>query len=502
MLPAKYLALALAVVIFLLLLIFAGFFLVPWPWKKKEKVEDEKVEESTVEEVKVKKPVKRYIIRAIAVVLAVALVAVDVVGIQMIQKVEDTFNNLLEDDDEVEEFIIGVYVRADDEAQNLEDVKDYSMGYSLGYDRNNTRNAINLIEEKLDCNLKLEEYPYIIEMVDAVLAGEKDAFILSESYLTILEDQEEYYDIMDKIKCVYECVVTVKTETTEREEDETETETEIDEFVITEDPFILYIAGTDTRGSGLKNVRNDVNILAAVNPKTKQVLLVNTPRDYYVEITVSENGDRDKLTHCGIYGINCSIETLEHLYGEDISYYTYINFKGFKRLIDAVGGVEVYSKKSFYTTEGHHYIKKGTNLLNGEVALAYARDRFSYSDGDSARGRNQMDIVKGLIDKLSKENLLLKYGDILDAMGKYFACDLTQEEISSLVKMQLDDLAEWEVYTYTVTGEGKRRTTYSMPNFKAYVMIPDEGSIEHAKMLMHKVFDGETIEEDDLKYKK
>lgn len=271
-------------------------------------------------------------------------------------------------------------------------------------------------------------------------------------------------------------------------------------FVITEDPFLVYISGTDTRGSGLNNLRNDVNILAAVNPTTKQVLLINTPRDYYVEISVSEDGKRDKLTHCGIYGIDCSIDTLEHLYDQEIKYYTQINFKGFKRLVDAVGGVEVYSSKSFYTTEGNFKIKKGMNLLNGEMALAYVRDRYSYSDGDAARARNQMDVIKGIIKKLSSGVLLTKYADILDSMGKYFNCSLDEKEIASLVKMQLGDMAEWDVKSFAVTGTGAKKYTYSIPKQKAYVMVPDEASVEFAHELIDRIFAGEALSEEDLKY--
>ena len=189
MLPMKYLGLAGLAVVFILIIIAVFFFLIPGKAKKSAK----------------------YLIRGIGVLLAVSLVAVDVVGIQMVNKFEETMKELndgADDEVKVEEFVIGVYVRVDDKAESLEDVKRYDIGYSLSYDRNNTRKAISVIENDLDRNLKLEEYNDIFEMVDKVLAKEKDAFILSAAYMDIIEGHEGYSDISDKVKCIHECVVT------------------------------------------------------------------------------------------------------------------------------------------------------------------------------------------------------------------------------------------------------------------------------------------------------
>lgn len=468
-LPMKYLGLLILAVVFLLLIIFVFFFLLQ----------------------KKMKNVVKYVVRTIGMLLAISLVLVDVVGIQMVYKFEETMDNLVEEEDEVvkiEEFVIGVYVRADDKAENLDDVKRYDFGYSLAYDRNNTRKAINVIENELDRNLKLEEYNNIFEMVDKVLAEEKDAFILSSAYLDIMEEQEGYTDISDKIKCIYECTVTSETEVAEKEETP---------FDITKDPFVVYVSGHDTTFAA-KRANSDVNILAVVNPSTKQVLLINTPRDYYVPNSASEDGELDKLTHCGIYGVECSINTLSGFYDVDIQYYCQLNFTGFIRLIDAIGGITVYSEKEFYSTNEGIYFQQGVNELNGEQALAFVRERKQFGGGDRARGQHQMAVIKGIIAKMSSGSLLSNYNEVLDSMGGYFKCSVSQEDISALVKMQLGDMAEWNVQSYAVTGVGKTMTSYSLPNMKTYVMIPDESTVEHAKTLINMVLDGEVIEADDL----
>lgn len=468
MLPTKYIGLAILVVVFLLAIVFACFFLLPF-----------------------KNKMPKYVLRTMAMILAIALIVVDVAGIQMVVKFESTVSDMVEDEDEakVEEFIIGVYVRANDKAESLEDAKRYDFGYSLAYDRNNTKKAINVMETELDRNLSLEEYNTILPMVDAVLAEEKDAFILSTAYMAILEEQEGYADILDRVKCIHECTITSELEVVEKEETP---------LIITQDTFIVYLGGYDTTRN-VKRANSDVNILAVVNPTTKQILLVNTPRDYYVEISESNEGAMDKLTHCGIYGVECSMETLNNFYDIDIDYYAQINFKGFVRLIDAIGGITVYSEKEFMSAAGIPF-QKGENYVNGEEALAFVRERKQFGDGDHARGRHQMAVIKAIISKMSSGSLLTHYDDVLDSMGKSFRCDFSQEDISALVKMQLNDMAEWNVQSFAVVGEGKNMYTYTIPDSKHYVMIPNEESVEHAKKLIQMVYDGETIEKEDLKY--
>ena len=473
MLPWKYYWLAVLIVVFLLLVIFLFSFLLPWKHKKKTKSRN----------------VAKYVLRTIAMLLALTLLIVDVAGVRMINKFEETMSNLVEDEDEkIEEFVFGVYVRIDDKAQTWEDAKRYDFGYSLAYDRNNTKKAIGVLETELDRTLDLEEYSSISEMMNALLSEEKDAVILNTAYLDILKEQEGYADLLDKIRCLHECVVTSQTEVAERNEDA---------FDITKDTFVVYVSGHDTDFAASR-ANSDVNILCVVNPTTKQVLLVNTPRDFFVPISVSEEGALDKLTHCGIYGVECSMDTLNEFYDVDISYYAQLNFKGFKRLIDAVGGISVYCEKYIDTGDGYIF-KKGMNYFNGDQALRFVRERKQFGDGDHARGRHQMAVIKGLIQKMSSGSLLRNYDDIMDSMGKYFKCSVPQSDLSALVKMQLTDMSEWNVQSYAVIGTGEKSTCYSLPNLRTYVMVPDDASVEHAKTLIEMVYDGETIEEDDLK---
>lgn len=280
---------------------------------------------------------------------------------------------------------------------------------------------------------------------------------------------------------------------------ETDSEAEDGKFNITKDPFIVYVGGSDTRTSKLTEKYNsDVNILVTVNPTTKQILMINTPRDYYIKTTKTKGKVLDKLTHCGSYGLQCSLDTLGNLYEQEIEYYTMVNFKGFSKLIDAIGGVDVYCEKSFQAHTDDIYFKQGNLHLNGRKALAFVRERYAFEDGDYARGRHQMEVLEEVINTLASGTIITKYGEILESVEGMFTLGFTNEEISKLVKMQLSDMPSWDIKMYTVTGKGARKETYSMPGQPVYVTIPNYDTVDHAKELMEKVFDGELVTDEDL----
>lgn len=256
-----------------------------------------------------------------------------------------------------------------------------------------------------------------------------------------------------------------------------------------EGTFVVYISGVDTWGSASTKSRSDVNILAVVNTNTKKILLVSTPRDYYVPLSIS-GGVKDKLTHAGIYGVNTSKETLEMLYAVDIQYYVRLNFTGFVGIIDALGGVDVYSDSAFSVGDDFSYVE-GINHMNGIEALAFARERHSFAGGDRTRGTHQMEVIRAVISKCASSAILYNYAEVMNSMAGCFVTDMSKEKIASLVKMQLTDMAEWSVTAISVDGTGASKTTYTVPEKKAYVMIPDETTVQNAKEQIAAVLNGQ-----------
>ena len=264
---------------------------------------------------------------------------------------------------------------------------------------------------------------------------------------------------------------------------------------ITKEPFVVYLSGVDTRGDLTEKARSDVNIIAAVNPVTKQVVLINTPRDYYVDLAGTNS--KDKLTHAGLYGVQTSMDTLGNLYGVDVQHYIRINFAGFINIVDALGGVDVYSDQAFTSVGSPGYydpttFAEGWNHLDGKSALAFARERHAFKTGDIQRGINQMKVIDAMANKLKSPALLMGFSKLMDAAADCFVTSLSQEQISALVRMQLGDLANWAIQSYTVTGSGaKSSKCYSAKGQSLYVMKPDENSVNEAKALIAAVLGGE-----------
>lgn len=264
---------------------------------------------------------------------------------------------------------------------------------------------------------------------------------------------------------------------------------------ITKEPFVIYLSGVDTRGELTENARSDVNILAAVNPVTKRVALVNTPRDYYVDLAGTSS--KDKLTHAGLYGVETSMETLGNLYGVNVDHYIRINFAGFISIIDALGGVDVYSDQTFTSVGSPGYYDpttfvEGWNHLDGKSALAFARERHAFASGDIQRGINQMKVIDAMLNKIKSPALLMGFSKIMDAASDCFVTSFSQDQISALVRMQLSDFAEWDIESYTVTGTSSSSTKcYSAKGQKLYVMKPDDSSVSKAREMLASVLGGE-----------
>lgn len=443
-----------------------------------------------------KKPVSR-LRRILAMVLAVLIALGCAALVYVVDRLHDTMEGIT--DPSVSKTTRNVYVMREDPAASLQDVRDDVFGYVLEYDEEHTQKTLDILEKEVGKILQIQGFDTVFAMVDALYAGQIRALILNDAYLSILEECPGYEDFADKTRVLYtaeleETKPDPVPETSDQPTQPTKPEVQLP---ITERPFIIYLSGSDTRNKKLGNkTRSDVNILAAVNPLTKQVLLLNTPRDYYVA-NPAGGGAMDKLTHCGIYGTDCSVEALENLYGVNIDHYAKINFTGFETLIDAVGGVTVYSDKSF-TSRGVTF-NKGMNVLDGKDALVFARERYSLAGGDRARGKNQMKIVKAVIHKLTTTTALItNYSDTLASLKGMMKTDIPMEDVGALVKMQLQQMPEWEVLSFAVSGKTGKDKNYSMPGLKASVMYQDETLVAQASSLLTRFLNGETLSEADV----
>ena len=377
-----------------------------------------------------------------------------------------------------------VLVLNDDPAQTLADTKGYTYGAVENYDVEHTEQITVAIENEIGEVLSLEYFPQTAAMADALYNGAVDAIILNGAGIAFLTEEVGYEDFLDRARILYTLSFESVVEPVET--------TPVEEVVTS--PFVVYISGSDTRNDFLDVSLSDVNILAAINPQTKQILLLNTPRDYFVP-NPAGNGALDKLTHCGRYGIDCSIKALEDLYELKIDYYGQINFKGFEGLVDAIGGITFHSDKSFQARDT--YIKAGENQLTGAQALDVARERYHVSGGDNGRGKNQMKMIKAVIEKVTSSTALISnYADVLSSLEGMVVTSFRSAEISALVKMQLTDMAQWNIQSFAVTGFDGNEITYSYRGQELYVMLPNEKTVAYASTLVNKVLDGQVLTEE------
>ena len=281
--------------------------------------------------------------------------------------------------------------------------------------------------------------------------------------------------------------------------------------------FTIYISGLDTRGGGLADRGNsDVNILAVVNMNTRQVLLLNTPRDYFVPFPTA-GGARDKLTHAGYYSVQASMDCLKGLYGVTPQYYVRVGFDGLKALVNAMGGVTVYSAYEFdtgaykvpvetpqesgaedgetaepqYETAYRYHFKAGNNTVDGDAALAFVRERRSLPGGDRARGGNQMALIKGVISNLASFSTITNLDAVLGAIGGLVRMTVPYDTVAAFGRSMLGG-ESWNVVSYNVNGSGGMEYSFSIGT-SAYVMYPDYGTISYAQRLIRQVYNGEWV---------
>lgn len=389
---------------------------------------------------------------------------------------------------------MGVYVRQDDEAQSINETKGYTFGILREQDRENTDKALVELAGTLGEELTIKEYPGFAELVDSLITTEEtQAIVLNSAFIGLLPEMEGYEDAagqlrevhVQQVETVIERVVekTKEDKKNDKKDDDEETAEKEDHV------FSFYISGIDSRSGLIAKSRSDVNIIATVNTETRQVLLVSTPRDFYVPLPIS-NGQPDKLTHAGIYGIDVSMGTLEMLYQTEIDYYFRVNFSGFEGIIDALGGITVDSEVAF--SSGGYQFTKGANELNGDEALVFARERKAFASGDRQRGKNQMALIKGVINKALSPTLLTNFDDILLSVAGSFEGSMPYEVLAGLVRDQLSEGGRWNIVSYSVDGSGASKKPYSLST-NAYVMVPNQDTVNTAIAMMEQVKNGEVL---------
>ena len=334
------------------------------------------------------------------------------------------------------------------------------------------------------------EYDSLSAMLEAFYNGEVDSIIINESSRSQILDVESYADFDNNTRVVYQN--SYKVENTDKAYAVSD---------ITSKPFNILISGSDTRGGFDENGRSDVIMVATVNPKTSTILLTSVPRDFYVTTACDAadgcmQGALDKITHTGIHGTNTTKRTVEQLLGVEINYTFKVGFDTVTDLVDALGGVDVYVEPGYAVSTSTFSVHEGVNHLNGHDALEYARERYAYTEGDRQRTKNQQQVLMGIVNEATKPSVITKYASIMDAMANTFSTTMSNEEISDLIKHQINNNPKWKMEQYMVDGTGDTLMCAELGD-AASVMVPDQSTVKIAKDKINANLAGKSA--DDVK---
>ncbi len=427
----------------------------------------------------------------VGIILAILVTTIVGYGIYLVRHADKALDKVTGKTTEVT--VMNVYVKKDDPVSSINEAvaASYPFGILREKDRDKADETVKQIEDAVGQKLITKEYETIFDIAKALDGQEIRGFVSSSAFVSALDGSEEYQHYSDTLKIILEKKIETVVEISTEEKKE--------EVPKAAGCFAVYLSGIDTFGSVSTKSRSDVNIIAVVNRNTRQIMLITTPRDFYVPLSISD-GSKDKLTHAGIYGIEVSMDTLEMIYDVNLDYYVRLNFSGFINIIDALGGIDVYSQYSFGTPMETDYFtyEKGMNHLYGRAALAFARERHSFGDGDFQRGRNQMEVIKGVVSALESSQLLYNFSEVMEELSNTFETNMTKDEVGELVQEMIESDRSWNVLSYEVMGYPDWGVCYTGGG-EASVVTPEWRCVDYANELIQRTLNGETMTQDEVK---
>lgn len=413
--------------------------------------------------------------------LSIILIAAISFGTFYIGKANGALNKITGGNYKIDNMVVAVL--KEDSAKDIKDTSGYTFGVQYKMGKADMQTAIQMVSDELGEEIQVVEFEDLHAEAEALHDQKVDAIIYNEGYTDTL--CESFIGYKKNVRIIYEHKI-------KKELSGMSVDTSIQE------PFSVYISGIDVYGEIEQTSRSDVNIIATVNPKTHQILLVTTPRDYYVPIPGISRGQEDKLTHAGNYGVDVSMATLEELYQVKIPFFARINFTSLIDIVDHLGGVDVYSEYEFRTSKNSEHVmdvQQGLNHFNGEEALAFSRERENVPGGDNQRGKNQQAVITAMIKKMISPQMLMKANSIIDDVSGNVETNMSQEQIQSLIKTQLKKGGSWNIYSVAAEGIGGKDICYSAASSgPLYVTYPDEESVAEIQNLINRVEEGEILE--------
>ena len=382
-------------------------------------------------------------------------------------------------------------------ASSIEKEKDLAgakIGTIMEMDEEATSRMLkNLDSDKIKYTTK--DYSSLDDLMSAFYYKQVDAICLNEKYRDILHEGDSYFNFQTDSRVVHQNVHYTKVTKKDNPSDPVNN--------ITKDTFTVLVSGNDSYGTLQdSNTRSDANLLLTVNPKTGTILMTSIPRDYYVELVCPDNeeqacpeGSYDKLTHSGLMGVKSTEKTIEKALGITINYNIRINFSSVVSLVDALDGIDLDIKKGeevdIFYTNSQPGLSVGKHHVDGETALAFARERHAYADGDNQRVRNQQKVFKAMFKRMISPKMITNYGKFMDALAVAFDTNLSGNEISKFVKYELNSMPKWKIESYAIVADSDTKFCYQAQSY-ASVVVQNDIMNEVARKKIQAVIDGKS----------
>ena len=420
--------------------------------------------------------------KLMALVLCAVLAVTGIIGNQYLNSTKNTLDEI-SGEPIVKDHSIELYIYKDSTVS----LDDPDQNLRIGVLKYQYRNYVNLAISQLRdicSNLEIVECDTASMMDNMLQSHQIDAMLMDSHMLSIMQDEAKHKNLEKDIRSIYTYEYIVNNEEVLKPVD------------VTNEPFTVLISGSDSRKGIDETARSDSNMLVTVNPKEKILLMVSIPRDYYVQIDCDATmgcpaGEYDKLTHTGLYGTEVTEMTIEHLLSVEINYHARVCFSTLVNVVDALGGISVSNETTFRDRYDKYTFEEGVIHLDGDMALAYARERYAFASGDRQRGRNQMKVLSAIVRKAASPSIVTQYQDVLYAISDTFTTNMSTDEMMALVNLQLQDHSSWRIYSFSMDGQGA-----SMPSVEygsdVSVIQPDSQAVTQVRKDIRAVKNGQT----------
>ena len=436
---------------------------------------------------------KKFFSRLLLGLISLCMCVAFAYGNYFIYKTKDTFDVVtsLADKRAITTSIIAL---KDSNITSKADLKNKKIGTIVEMDKEATKRTLEALKKE-EVKYSTSDYSNLDDLVNALYDGNVNAICLNEKYRDVLHETEEYFTFNTITNVAYQNVHYVEKAASENESDPVRN--------ITKDAFTVLVSGNDSYGSLQdSNTRSDANMLLTVNPKTGTILMTSIPRDYYVNLVCPEGDEnscqeesKDKLTHTGLLGIKSTEKSIENALGIKINYNVRINFSSVVNLVDALDGIDLDIKEGEECDILYANMQPGLSVgkhhVDGETALAFARERHAYLNGDNQRVKNQQKVFKAIFKRIVSPKMITNYGKFMDALAVAFDTNISADEMSDFIKYELGSMPKWKFESNSISGDSGSEFCYLAQTY-ASITYENELMNQIARDKINAVLEGKS----------